>query len=74
MDLPVGSMASPEVETALERKVIASLTRTMGEARAREAFSAGLDVESIELADFIDVSRAPRSSPREGRSATRPRP
>ena len=74
VDLPVGSMASPEVETALERKVIASLTRTMGEARAREAFSAGLDVESIELADFIDVSKAPRSSPREGRSATRPRP
>jgi 2-methylcitrate dehydratase PrpD len=58
VDLPVGSMASPGVERALEGKVVASLARTMGEERARRAFAAGLDVERMTLADFVRAVRA----------------
>jgi 2-methylcitrate dehydratase PrpD len=58
VDLPVGSMAAPGVERALEEKVVASLGRTMGEERAKRAFAAGLDVEGMTLADFVSAVRA----------------
>jgi 2-methylcitrate dehydratase PrpD len=53
--LPPGSLAAPGVERALEAKVAA----TLGPARAREAFAAGLALEAAPLADFVRlVARA----------------
>jgi hypothetical protein len=58
VDLPVGSMASPDVERSLEGKVVASLARTVGEERARRALVAGLAVEAMELGEFVSAVSA----------------
>jgi hypothetical protein len=53
VDLPVGSVASPEVERVLEAKVLGELTPPLGEARARAALAAGRRMEELELGELV---------------------
>ncbi len=53
VDLPVASFCAPEVQTELREKFMRETTPTLGLRRAADAFTAGLKLGDVELADFV---------------------
>ncbi len=53
LDLPTGSLASPDFDRELENKVLRELSPTLGASKARAALAAGLELERIPLPGLV---------------------
>ncbi len=58
VDLPVGALAAPGAEGELRAKFVRECAPALGEGGAADAFAAGLQIESVALADFVRLVTA----------------
>ena len=58
VDLPVGAFCAPGVESELEIKLLAAATPALGDARARIAFDAAMNLDTMPLSELVALISA----------------